>query len=286
MKVYFESPFSPAEKNKLLKWLQVASDTITTLYGEFPVTPVETHLYALQGANEPVPWGEVWKKGSYRVNFQVNPAFPIDKFIADWTAVHEFSHLFHPYPGSGNAWFGEGLASYYQNVLRVRNQTLSESQAWGKLLAGFQRGEKQSEKNNMTLLQASQKMHSIGNYQHVYWGGAAYFLAVDIRLRKLTKGQESLDTAWYQFKECCLSAKQNWSTESLIHKLDQLTGTSVFHQEYVQKLKSTHFPNYRNSFQELGIVIAGSKGGKGNSIQIIDKGASASLRAEIISAND
>ncbi len=275
--VYFEFQASPQTKQKLLKWLKVSSETVTTLYGQFPVKLVEVHLYDLPTANEPVPWGEVWKNGKYRVNFQVNANFPLASFISDWTASHEFSHLIHPYTGTGSAWFGEGLATYLQNTLRVRQGSLNEMDMWRKLLDGFRRGEHQAQQNRLTLFQASKNMRSTGNYQHVYWGGAAYFLAVDIRLREITKGRESLDTAWHKFQQCCLSENNSWSVETLISKLDQLTETSVFSEEYKNNLFSKNFPDYYNSFKQLGIKVSS------NALTLeANNGSMSQLRRQII----
>jgi len=253
--VYFESFFSQVAKQKLLHWLKESSRAVTTLYGVFPVKQTHVHLYAKTRANEPVPWGEVWKNGQYRVNFHVNPHYSQERFLNDWTAVHEFSHLIHPHPGKGNAWFGEGLASYYQNILRVRQGLMTEAQAWQKLVDGFQRGEKVSARNRMTLQEASWNMHNTASYGHVYWGGAAYFLAVDVRLRQQSQGLQSLDSAWFQFRQCCLSHKKHWQVEAIIQKLDQLTGTTVFTDEYNSVLSSLLFPDYRQSLRQIGVYI-------------------------------
>lgn len=275
--VYFKSYFTRADKQKLLHWLKESAQIITTLYGTFPVKQTHVNLFANTRANEPVPWGEVWKNGHYRVNFHVNPRYSLQSFLDDWTATHEFSHLIHPYPGSGNAWFGEGLASYYQNILRARQGAMTEQQAWQKLLEGFQRGERVAAHNRMTLQEASWNMRQTASFGHVYWGGAAYFLAVDVRLRQQTGGKQSLDSAWFQFKQCCLSVHSNWRVEEVIQKLDQLTGTTVFTDEYNNVVDSLLFPDYRHSFRQLGITV--------------DRGEvllnrSSMLRASIMTANN
>ena len=47
-----------------------------------------------------------------------------------------------PYISSRDRWLSEGLASYYQNVLRARDGRLTDTQAWQLLYEGFQRGKK------------------------------------------------------------------------------------------------------------------------------------------------
>src|SRR5690349_3931578 len=67
---------------------------------------------------------------------------PSAEFADDWTAVHELSHLMHPYLGDRGTWLAEGLATYYQNVLRARSGMLTPAQAWDRLYQGFKRGAK------------------------------------------------------------------------------------------------------------------------------------------------
>ena len=63
----------------------------------------------------------------------MDPDRPLDDLRTDWTATHEFSHLLLPYVSRRDRWLSEGLASYYQNVLRARDGRLSETDAWRKL---------------------------------------------------------------------------------------------------------------------------------------------------------
>ena len=63
-----------------------------------------------------------------------------DSLQRAWTGYHELAHLLIPYQGWGGAWFSEGLASYYQNILQARVGILTEQQMWQKLYEGFQRG--------------------------------------------------------------------------------------------------------------------------------------------------
>ena len=67
----------------------------TDAEGEFPERAPHYPVIWLVKGREPVPWGEAWKKGSYRINFHVNPTYSLKALLDDWTAVHEFSHLTH-----------------------------------------------------------------------------------------------------------------------------------------------------------------------------------------------
>ena len=75
MTVHFESSFSDRDKAKLVQWLKLSAEAVSTLYGQFPVSQFNVHLESNPNANEPVPWGETWKNGEYKVLFHVNPNY-------------------------------------------------------------------------------------------------------------------------------------------------------------------------------------------------------------------
>ena len=81
------------------------------------------------GGGSAVPFGHVIRDGGEAVRFFVNDDKPLDKYLGDWTATHEFAHLLLPYIESKQKWISEGFASYYQNVLLARRGVYSEEEA-------------------------------------------------------------------------------------------------------------------------------------------------------------
>jgi hypothetical protein len=75
------------------------------------------------------------RRNSVAVLLYVRKGASLEELRADWTAAHELSHLFHPYLGDDGRWLAEGLASYYQNVLRARSGLLEEADAWRRPLS-------------------------------------------------------------------------------------------------------------------------------------------------------
>ena len=130
IKVHFVDRFTPIEQNKILYWLQQHAEAVATLYGEFPIPNARVRVEKAASAGQPVPWGQVIRGREEGVLLQVNPEFSQAEFVSDWTAAHEFSHLFIPFPGNQDSWFSEGLATYLQNTLRVRAGMLTEQQGW------------------------------------------------------------------------------------------------------------------------------------------------------------
>ncbi len=266
VKVRFSDRFTHSEQEKLMYWLEKNAAAVTTLYGEFPIPQAIVTVQKAQGADEPVPWGQVLRGRIEGVNFHVNPKFSRPDFMRDWTAAHEFSHLFIPFPGHQDSWFSEGLATYLQNTLRVRANMLSEQQAWKKLYEGLRRGQRDTKMQAIPLAELSSKMGESRSYQRVYWSGVCYFLRVEIDLFKATGGQHSLDSVLRDFNRCCQFKTQSWNATALAQKFDEISGTDVFSRNLRHILKSHALPEVEPLFAALGLRI--NRAGR---IVIVDK---------------
>ena len=123
----------------LRAWLDSAAGAVATLYGRFPnPSPQVIIKDATRTGSSPVPFGMVKRNAGETVVFFIDPTATLPALIDDWTAVHEFAHLLHPY--IDGRWLSEGLATYLQNVLLARAEIYTEERAWQRLAAGFARG--------------------------------------------------------------------------------------------------------------------------------------------------
>jgi hypothetical protein len=241
----------PADVNAVQTWVEDAARAVAGLYGRFPVEHAQV-LVIPQGEGEgPVPYGHVMRGGAGAVRFFINQRRPLQEFLADWTATHEFSHLTLPLVSRGGAWLSEGIASYYQEVLRARSGRISALAAWQELHEGFERGRQAS--NDATLLEASANIYRDSAYARVYWSGAAIALLADLELRKLSDNRQSLDSALEKLSNCCQPWDRAWSARELMARLDDLTGTTVFTELYREHVVSNGFPDMTDAYAELGL---------------------------------
>ena len=157
-----------------------------------------------------------------------------------------------PYVARNDRWLSEGLASYYQNVLRARDGRLSERQAWQKLNSGFERGRAGTGSNNLAKATISSGWGSI---MRVYWSGAAIMLKADTKLRMLSGGRQSLDSALAALQQCCFDRERTWQARELFAELDRITGTSIFEELYSEHVEDDKFPDLKYTFEQLGLVL-------------------------------
>lgn len=237
------------QKDKLTRWIKSSVDAVVPVFGYFPRAQVQVLVVPIGKRNEPVPWAHVMRGGGPAVEFFVDENRPLAEFDGDWTSTHEFSHLLLPYVSSHDRWLSEGLASYYQNVLRARNGRLSEIEAWQKLHEGFERGERGT--RNETLKVATRSGHD--SIMRIYWSGAAMMLEADTRLRELTEGRQSLDTVLRDLNTCCRRDGKRWSAWDLLSELDRLSATKVFTRVYREHVHSESFPDVSDIYRDLGL---------------------------------
>jgi predicted metalloprotease with PDZ domain len=207
------------QRERFTRWISDTVSAVTSVYGRFPQTSVQVLVVPAGRRSQAVPWAHVLRGGGPAVEFFVDETRSLAQFKDDWTATHEFSHLLLPYVSSRDRWLSEGMASYYQNVLRARNGNLTERDAWQKLHNGFQRGEQGT--RDRTLADAVRSGR--GATMRIYWTGAALMLMADTRLRALSDGRQSLDTALAGLQECCLQTSHSWRAREVLSQLDQLT---------------------------------------------------------------
>ena len=260
------------QKEKFMLWIRESVLTVSSVLGYFPQPQPQVLIIPVGRRNQSTPFGLVTRGGGLAVSLLVDENRPLKDFTSDWTATHEFSHMLFPYVSSRDRWLSEGLASYYQNILRARNGRLTESQAWQKLHEGFQRGENGT--NGGTLAQATRDGWQ--STMRVYWSGAALMLKADMQLRENSGGRQSLDTALKSLAVCCLENGRTWRARELFTRLDELTGTSIFLDLYNAHVHAEEFPDMQTTWEHLGITI------RRDQVSLSDDAPLAAIRTSIM----
>ena len=227
-------------------WLCDVAATVSGVYGRFPLTDVQVTLipggHHSWDPDRAVAFGRVRRSPLTSIDLFADLDRPIDDFYADWTAMHEFSHLLLPRISSRQRWISEGFASYYQNVLMARAGFYSPDLALQKLTEGLARGARS--RPDLSPNQAARA--GIGSARmKIYWSGAAIALLADVELRQRSGGTESLDTVLGRLRDCCLPSQERWSGTRLFQQLDELLDEPVFMPMYRQHADTAGFPDVR-----------------------------------------
>lgn len=243
-------------RERLLAWLGRVGEAATRAFGRLPITDVQVLVAPVGAQRDAVVFGQSLRGQGNGLALFVDAAQPSSAFEQDWIAAHELSHLFHPSLGERGAWLAEGLATYYQNVLRARAGLLSPEGAWRAFDAGFARGRNASRAAALpTLEAASTRMGEDHAYMRVYWSGAAFWLAAELEWRR--RGLPALDARLRAFARCCLDPPRPWAPRDFIARLDQLGGDAVLAPMFEAWRTRTDFPRTDALYAALGLRHAG-----------------------------
>jgi hypothetical protein len=266
--------FSETGRQNTVEWTTAISDSLHSVYGRWPRRQWEIRVSpAPARGDDPIPWAEVKRGEVDRIDFYTAAGATAAELKRAWTGYHEVAHLLIPYQGYGDAWFSEGLASYYQNILQARGGILDEREMWQKLYEGYQRGLADSRFADKTLREASDQMRREGGFMRVYWSGAWYFLAADTRLRQQSRGALTLDLALEKLNACC--ADESLSVPQMVRKLDDLNRVLLFQPLYDQLVKTRAVPSFDSIFASLGISV------RAGEVQLQDRGPGIGIRRGI-----
>jgi hypothetical protein len=261
----------PQRVAMLQRWVAEAADATRTRSGRFPLAKARVRVSETDSRDpSPVPWGQTRRDDPVAVLLYVRRDADAASLRADWTAVHELSHLYHPYLGDRGRWLAEGLASYYQNVLRARAGMLDADEAWRRLDAGFRRGERAASGMRLDAMGRTR-----GGTMRIYWAGAAYWLDADITLR--TRHRTTLDAVLDRYTRCCLDGSAEVVPEDFVATLDRVAGVAVFVPLYERHAADTVFPDVVPLLRALGLKR------DGDTLRLSQYDAGARLRRAITS---
>ncbi len=242
-----------ARTETLHRWIAEVAQAPLTAFGRFPLASARVQVEQIASDDpSPVPWGQTSRREDVAVLLYVRDDASLEELRDDWTAVHELAHLFHPYLGPRGRWLAEGLASYYQSVLRARIGLITQEQAWQDLDAGFGRGRGATPGVRLDALG-----HRRGGTMRVYWAGAAYWLEADLALR--ARGS-ALETVLGQYAACCLRGTAAVAPEAFVAELDRIAGGDVFVPSYRRYAAAREFPALDAAYRQLGISTAAGGG--------------------------
>ena len=119
------------------EWLGGGLAAMRTLDPATPLPRVQVIVAPGHRGADGVGFGWVSRGGGRSVMFTIDPEAPAEAFRRDWQATHEFIHFLQPVFVDDDAWLGEGLATYYQEVLRARTGAISPARCWANLVRGL-----------------------------------------------------------------------------------------------------------------------------------------------------
>jgi hypothetical protein len=252
-------------------WLRSAMRIASGSDGSFPAAALHVLVIPAGGGYE--PFGSVARGGGASVLLFVPDSFDRERLARDWVLPHELSHLLLPFVRREDAWLAEGLATYYQEVLRARAGVIGADEALANIAQALRSA--QHEGTGRSLCAESRTMHQTHAYRSVYWGGAGSLLEADLALRQQSAGKLTLDRLLARIRSEARMAP-TYSASELLERMDALAGTHLF-RDLGARCESAPFPDFEPSLRALGVDAQG---------RVRETAELASLRAQIFGPSE
>jgi hypothetical protein len=214
------SSFKHDQQKILTQWVTNGVNATRATLGVYPQA-LELYLYPKK-SNQPVPWAHTRRDAKESIHLYVDPRFPLNKFINDWTIYHEIAHLAIPYLGSKYSWFSEGFASFMQYQIMADIDILD-----GTLDSRYQQKIAPHLRwfnSNLPAAEIAKRRLEKRDYPAGYWGGAYFFVLADQQLK--VKNGISLISLITAYQYCCRTHDNN--IKDLVKSLDNLIEKPIF----------------------------------------------------------
>lgn len=224
---HWEDDFSPAEKEKIKKYISKVSEAAFIVLGKYPFD-VHYYFHRSDSKNEPIPWAHTERSNKIQgVRFYINPDFSYEDLISDWTAPHEISHLSIPHLGKENSWFAEGYASYMQYQIMQELGVYTKEEVATKYQSKIE-NIKDGYFDTLSFIENAKALRKKYNFPAMYWGSAMYF----IQINQLLESEEgiSLTELIKKYQTCCRTKDKR--IEKLLETLDKDLKTPLFTNLY------------------------------------------------------
>ena len=213
-----EQPYAMTDE-AMLAWIGEAAAVTVPLFGRFPVERTTIFVVPARG-EDGVTFGKVLSLAGASVVLVVGDRMPAASVHKDWVLVHELFHLGFPtFRGEGR-WLGEGLATYYEPVLRARAGWTTDAEVFRQFARNMPRGQPATLGRRVGL-------GARDDLDSIYWGGALFCLAADVRIREETRGNKSLDDVVRAALAHGGDATKVWTVRDVVRLADATTGTKV-----------------------------------------------------------
>lgn len=261
----------------LTRSLEGSAVAASMIHGRFPVRELGV-LAVPTPLSTSSPFGIVGRGTMPTVAILIGERAEEERLMRAWVPVHEFSHLATPYIDREDAWLSEGVATYYQEVLRARGSLQSPEEAWTHLDDGFRRGDRAG--TGRSLARESRDMRHTAAFRRVYWAGAAIALAADVRMRVESGGRLTLDDAIAELGRRRGGEPDGVRAREAIAILDEASD-GAFGRVARDALGSSDFPDLEGTYRHLGLRRTAWGG-----VELVDDPEAEALRNAVMRAPD
>ncbi|MFO0755478.1 MAG: hypothetical protein U0359_03250 [Byssovorax sp.] len=190
---------------------------LDAVFGRFPVARAAIFVTPEAGSRR-VELGRTLPSGGASILLVIGADAGEAALREDWILEHELFHLGTPSFSGEGRFLDEGMAVYYEPVLRRRAGLRSSEGLWGDLVQAARSGLPGPGQGSLARSE---------DHDRVYGGGATFVLAADLGIRARTGGARSLDDGLRAVLDRGGDATRVWTVADFVKTVDAATGVPV-----------------------------------------------------------
>ena len=210
------------DRDLVLNWIRISARAVTTYFGRFPVPEVRLMVNARDG--EGIGGTTFGFHGSL-IRLRVGRDADAAAFKRDWVLVHEMTHLALPQVPRRSLWLQEGNATYVEPIARAQAGQLSVQDVWRWTIDDMPGGQPKPGDGGLD---------GTHDHQRIYWGGAAFWLLADVRIRERTHNRIGVQTALRAINRKSGGNTADWSVDQVMAAGDAATGGTELADLYAE----------------------------------------------------
>jgi hypothetical protein len=246
-------------------WITKSAGAVRDFYGAFPVPRASLTILPVPGKRS-VLFGKVLPESEPGIALLLGEFAPRKSLYSDWILVHELYHLGFPSFYHEGKWLDEGLATYYEPIIRVRAGLYTETELWDEFSKNMPQG---------TPAFTEGGLENADDFRGIYWGGAIACLLADVEARK-RRIDRGLEVGLRALREAGGNACEVWTLAEVLGAVDHALGAPTL--EPIARAHAAHGSPFDLAalFANLG-VRRNSKG----AVQLSDSAPLAAVRRAI-----
>lgn len=250
---------------QLSEWIAKSASAVRDFYGVFPV-PRTTVTVLPVPQRDGVVFGKVLPESSPGIALLVGQHASHKTLHSDWILVHELFHTGFPSFFEEGKWLDEGLATYYEPIIRVRAGLYTERELWKEVAQAMPQGLPAFTEHGL---------ETADDFRGIYWGGALACLVADVEARKRDLGK-GLEVGLRALREAGGNACEVWSLADAIATIDRALAAPTLEPIAKQHAAKGQPFDFEGLLRDLGVVRLA-----GGNVRLSDKAPLAAVRRAI-----
>ena len=232
--------------DRMARWVEAAFGAVEAFYGQAPDSEILVVIAPL-AKERGVRFGQLLPESAPGIVMLVGENTTEGDLGDDWMLVHELFHVGTPSYGARSGWFDEGLATYFEPLVRARAGLRSEEKVWEEFATEMPRG----------LDALGERGLAAGRSRDdIYWGGGLFCLLADVEARRRTKGAKGLEDGLRAVLRAGGNSSVVWSLTDALEAMDTGIGQPVLAELAHRHVARGAPVDLGRLFQELGVVIS------------------------------